>query len=495
MRKAFYSPARKFSAALVIVLFGVTGIIQNAYARPVPDSFADLAAKLLPAVVNISSSQMVADRQGPDFQFPPGSPFEDLFKDFMNRQGQGNDGKPHKHRATALGSGFIISPDGYIVTNNHVIDGADEISVTLHNNETLPAKLVGRDPKTDVALLKVDSKKDLPFVKWGDSDKARIGDWAMAIGNPFGLGGTVTAGIISARNRDINQGPYDDFIQTDAAINRGNSGGPLFNMDGDVIGINSAIYSPSGGSVGIGFAIPSAIAKSVIDQIKEYGKPRRGWLGVHIQTVTDDIADSLGLDHAYGAMVADVNKGSPAAKAGIKQGDVILKFDGKTVEEMRRLPRIVADTKIGKDVDVVVWRDGKKKTVSVTLGELKDDTKASDDSGNDQEKAAPTASEATIDAIGVKIANVDDELRQRFNLSEDTEGVVVTDIDTDGYAAEKGVRPGDIILEVSHKSVKSADEVKAAVKSAVDADKRTILMLMETPAGPRYFGLTLKKDK
>ncbi len=500
MRKAFYNPARKLSAALVIVLFSVAGMAQSADARSAPDSFADMAARLLPAVVNISTSQLVADRQGPDFQFPPGSPFEDLFRDFMERNGQGKDGDkkaPHKHRATALGSGFIISPDGYIVTNNHVIDGADEISVTLHDNETLPAKLIGRDPKTDVALLKVDPKKDLPFVKWGDSDKARVGDWAMAIGNPFGLGGTVTAGIISARNRDINQGPYDDFIQTDAAINRGNSGGPLFNMDGDVIGINSAIYSPSGGSVGIGFAIPSAIAESVVDQIKEYGRPRRGWLGVHIQTVTDDIADSVGLDEAYGAMVADVTKDGPAAKAGIKQGDIILKFDGKKVESMRRLPRIVAETKIGKEVDVELWRDGKKKDITVDLGELKEDTSA-DNTTKDKPEQSQTkpSGETTIDALGLKVANVDDELRQRFNLTEDTEGVVVTDVDTASYAAEKGVRPGDIILETSHQSVKDVAEVEKAVKAAQKDGKRTILMLIETSAGPRYFGLTLdKKDK
>ncbi|RCK51753.1 serine protease [Thalassospira profundimaris] len=499
MRKAFYNPARKLSAALVIVLFSVTGMAGSAYARSAPDSFADMAERLLPAVVNISTSQLVADRQGPDFQFPPGSPFEDLFRDFMERNGQGKDGDkaPHQHRATALGSGFIISPDGYIVTNNHVIDGADEISVTLHDNETLPAKLIGRDPKTDVALLKVEPKKDLPFVKWGDSDKARVGDWAMAIGNPFGLGGTVTAGIISARNRDINQGPYDDFIQTDAAINRGNSGGPLFNMDGDVIGINSAIYSPSGGSVGIGFAIPSAIAESVVDQIKEYGRPRRGWLGVHIQTVTDDIADSVGLDEAYGAMVADVTKDGPAAKAGIKQGDIILKFDGKKVESMRRLPRIVAETKIGKAVDVELWRDGKKKDVTVDLGELKEDTSADNTTKDkpEQQQTKPSG-ETTIDALGLKVANIDDELRQRFNLTDDTEGVIVTDVDTASYSAEKGVRPGDIILEASHQSVKDVAEVEKAVKAAQDDGKRTILMLIETSAGPRYFGLTLdKKDK
>lgn len=496
MLDALYNPVRtKITAALVIVLLGVTSVSQIANARPAPESFADLAEKLLPSVVNISTSQMVAERQGPDFQFPPGSPFEDLFRDFMDRNGQGGQGgqAPQRRRATALGSGFIISADGYIVTNNHVIDGADEITVRLHDGDTLEAELIGRDPKTDVALLKVDPKEDLPFVKWGDSDDARIGDWAMAIGNPFGLGGTVTAGIVSARNRDINQGPYDDFIQTDASINRGNSGGPLFNLDGDVIGINSAIYSPSGGSVGIGFAIPSGIAQSVVDQLKEYGRTRRGWLGVHIQTVTDDIADSVGLDHATGAMVAGVSDDSPAKTAGIKQGDVILTFDGKEVESMRRLPRIVAETRIGKDVDVDIWRDGEKQTVQVELGELEEDVVAAS-ATNSQDKEAPAIAEASIDALGIKIANVDESLRQRFNLAEGTEGVIVTEVSGDSYAAEKGVRPGDIIIEASHSSVENVEDVVDAVETAVDNDKRTILMLIETSAGPRYFGLTLSSD-
>ncbi|MDP2698355.1 DegQ family serine endoprotease [Thalassospira sp.] len=496
MLKALYSPARKkITAALVIVLFGVTGIAQPALARTAPDSFADLAERLLPAVVNISTTQISTQQQGPDFQFPPGSPFEDLFRDFMERNGQGQgQGQPQQRRATALGSGFIISADGYIVTNNHVIDGADEISVRLQEGETLPATLIGRDPKTDVALLKVEPKSDLPFVSWGDSDTARVGEWAVAIGNPFGLGGTVTAGIVSARNRDINQGPYDDFIQTDASINRGNSGGPLFNLDGDVIGINSAIYSPSGGSVGIGFAIPSAIARSVIDQLKEYGRTRRGWLGVHIQTVTDDIADSVGLDKSTGAMVAGVSEEGPAQKAGIKQGDVILKFDGKDVESMRRLPRIVADTKIGKDVDVVIWRDGKRETLQVELGELEEDIVATSAPETSEQSPASTE-ESAIAPLGIKVANISEDLRSRYNLAEGTEGVIVTEVNGDSYAAEKGVRPGDIIIEASHKSVSSVDEVKTAVDTALKDDKRTILMLIETSAGPRYFGLTLTKPE
>lgn len=497
MLQALYNPVRtSFSAALVIVLLGVTSVSHTANARPAPDSFADLAERLLPSVVNISTSQMVAERQGPDFQFPPGSPFEDLFRDFMDRNGQGGQGgqAPQRRRATALGSGFIISADGYIVTNNHVIDGADEITVRLHDGDTLDAELIGRDPKTDVALLKVEPEEDLPFVKWGDSDSARIGDWAMAIGNPFGLGGTVTAGIVSARNRDINQGPYDDFIQTDASINRGNSGGPLFNLEGDVIGINSAIYSPSGGSVGIGFAIPSGIAQSVVDQLKEYGRTRRGWLGVHIQTVTEDIADSVGLDDATGAMVAGVSDESPAKEAGIKQGDVILTFDGKEVESMRRLPRIVAETKIGKDVDVVIWRDGEKQTVQVELGELEEEVVAASAPASDEEPA-PEVAEASIPELGIKVANVDESLRQRYNLAEGSEGVIVTEVSGESYAAEKGVRPGDIIIEASHSSVENVEDVTNAVKAALDDDKRTILMLIETSAGPRYFGLTLADDE
>ena len=371
--------------------------VPQAVARGAPDSFADLAATLLPAVVNISSSQNVqarADRGGPEVPtFPPGSPFEQFFKDFLDRNhppgGQGGpqrrgpnrgegpqpgpDGGPGGGRSVSLGSGFIIDPAGFIVTNNHVIDGADEISVTLQDNITLKATLVGKDDRVDLALLKVESDKPLKAVPFGDSDTGRVGDWVLAIGNPFGLGGSVTAGIVSARGRDIRQGPYDDFIQTDAAINRGNSGGPLFNMAGEVIGINTAIYSPSGGSVGIGFSVPANLAKSVVAQLKEYGHARRGWLGVRIQQVTPDIAESIGLKDTAGAMVAGVNEGGPADAAKIRNGDVILKFNGQDVKEMKSLPRIVAETVIGKDVPVLLWRDGKQVTVQASVGELPDE--------------------------------------------------------------------------------------------------------------------------
>ncbi len=367
--------------------------VTPAYARGAPDSFADLAAKLLPAVVNVSSSQLVTAHNGgpggagpgagPEIPlFPPGSPFEQFFKDFLNRNhpggpggqgGQGGDQSAPERRMQSLGSGFIIDPSGLIVTNNHVIDGADEINVTLQDNTTLKATVVGRDETGDIALLKVKPDKPLSAVKFGDSDAQRVGDWVLAIGNPFGLGGSVTAGIVSARGRNIHQGPYDDFIQTDAAINRGNSGGPLFDMDGEVIGMNTAIYSPSGGSIGIGFSIPSNMVKNVVAQLKDFGHPRRGWLGVRIQQVTPDIAESLGLKDATGAMVAGVNDGGPADKAQIHNGDIILKFNNQDVKDMHALPRIVADSEVGQSVPVLLWRDGKEVTLQATLAEKPDD--------------------------------------------------------------------------------------------------------------------------
>ena len=351
------------SLFLVFIVFSTT-----VGARSAPESFANLAEKLLPAVVNISTTAVVKQSAGkrPELpQFPPGSPFEDFFREFFDR----NNPKQQR-KSTSLGSGFIIDGKGIVITNNHVIQGADEISVVLQNNETLKAEVVGRDIKTDIAVLRVKPKKDLPFVKLGKSDKIRVGDWVVAIGNPFGLGGTVTAGIVSARGRNINSGPYDDFIQTDASINRGNSGGPLFNMAGEVIGINTAIFSPSGGSIGIGFSIPSSIANSVISQLIKYGKTKRGWLGVRIQSVTDEIAESLGLEKATGALIASVTENSPAAKGGIKAGDVVLRFNSKIVKSMRSLPKIVAETEINKRVDVEVWRGRKKIVTQVSVGEL-----------------------------------------------------------------------------------------------------------------------------
>ena len=430
--------AVKMIARTFLVLIVVS--IAPADAQTRPDSFADLADRLLPAVVNISTSQVVENRRGgQDFRFPPGSPFEEFFREFRERQGDGQDQAPRR-RSQALGSGFFISADGFVVTNNHVIEEADEISVIMQDGSEFDAELIGRDEKTDLAVLKVQSDEPLPFVPWGDSDIARVGEWVVAIGNPFGLGGSVTAGIISARQRDINSGPYDDYIQTDASINKGNSGGPLFNLQGEVIGINTAIFSPSGGSIGIGFAVPSAIATRVVDQLKEFGRTRRGWLGVSIQTVTEDIAEGLGMEAPGGALVATLSPSGPAENAGIRQGDVILTFDGKDVETMRRLPRIVAETEIGKDVPVEVWRDGEMVTLTAQVGELDEQQLAQMSGADKQTEQGRSTSEAVIEELGLTVANINDSLRGRFNLPDDAQGVVIVDVDGGSNAAEKGVR-------------------------------------------------------
>ena len=445
--------------ALLIVLTW-TGAAQ---ARAAPESFADLVEQLLPAVVNISTTQIV-ERQGGNEEF------EEFFKEFFERRGQQ---QPQRRRQSSLGSGFIIDPQGYIVTNHHVIADADEIKVRLADDTVLDAEIVGSDEKTDLALLKVTSDKPLPFTKWGDSEATRIGDWVIAIGNPFGLGGTVTAGIVSARQRDINSGPYDSFIQTDAAINRGNSGGPMFNIKGEVIGINSAIFSPSGGSIGIGFAIPSALARNVIEQLKQGGTVKRGWLGVRIQTVTDELAEGLRLDRARGALVASVTEAGPAEAAGIEQGDVVIEFDGREVGEMRKLPRMVAETPIGKEVDVVVWRKGKKVHVKVKLGELMD---APEVAALTEE---PSPSEqGDVTALGLALARITPELRERFELDEKSEGVVITEVTPEGSAAEKGLRPGDVIVEVDQEEVESPAQVAEKVAKAKDDGYRVVTLLV-----------------
>ncbi|MBL8807292.1 MAG: Do family serine endopeptidase, partial [Rhodospirillales bacterium] len=425
-----------------------------------PSTFADLAERLLPSVVSIQVTVTQAaaapgprgpqgqapQQRRPDMpQFPPGSPFEEFFKDFFDRQGRNPDQQPQR-RGQSLGSGFVIDASGYIVTNNHVIDGGDEIRVVFHDGHTLPAKLVGKDQRTDLALLKVESKTALAHVPFGDSDKARVGDWVVAIGNPLGLGGSVTQGIISARNRDINAGPYDDFIQTDASINRGNSGGPLFNLSGEVVGVNTAIFSQSGGSIGIGFSIPAAIVKNVVAQLRKDGRVRRGWLGVNIQTVSDEIAESVGLDKARGAMVAKVPDNGPAAKADIRAGDVIVKFDGKDVTDMRRLPRLVAETPVDKSVKVEVWRNRKAVTLDVKLGELEEDQAAS---AATPPGAKPGQPQGQAEVLGMTLSPLTPEMRQRFQLSDKQKGVVVTDVVDGSVAQERGIRPGDVIVEVA----------------------------------------------
>ncbi len=466
-----------------------------AFARGAPESFADLAEKLLPAVVNISTTQVIEGRSGPEIpQLPPGSPFEDFFKDFFDR-GQPNKPNQRKRRATSLGSGFIVKSNGdgssYVVTNNHVIADADEITVILQDNTRLDAKLVGRDIKTDLAVLKVKSKKNLPSVSFGNSDISRVGDWVVAIGNPFGLGGTVTAGIISARSRDINSGPYDDFIQTDASINRGNSGGPMFNLNGEVIGINTAIFSPSGGSVGIGFAIPSASASPVVEQLIKSGQVRRGWLGVHIQAVTEEIAETLGLKKASGALVANVIKDGPAMKAGIKPGDVILKFNGRIVPEMRKLPRIVADTGVGKNVDVVLWRNGKEKKIKVSIGKLEEEKETKVTSATKAEKEKFAAK--SVKELGLSLSALTPSVRERFKLSDEAKGVVVTEVEEDGVAARKGLRPGDLIVEVSQLEVTKPSQVVGKVKEALKDGRKSVLVLVEGQGGLRFVALRVNK--
>jgi serine protease Do len=479
----------RFLTALVFAL-GLMLVAGGAQARGAPDSFADLAQKLLPAVVNISTTSTVSGRrQQPLPQFPPGSPFEDFFKDFFDR----NQPSPRQRRSTSLGSGFIIDGSGMIVTNNHVIQDADEITVILHDDTRLKAKLVGRDPKTDIAVLRVQPKSPLTSVKFGDSDTLRVGDWVLAIGNPFGLGGSVTAGIVSARGRNINSGPYDDFIQTDASINRGNSGGPLFNLDGEVVGINTAIFSPSGGSVGIGFSIPSSTARGVIEQLRSFGRTRRGWLGVRIQRVTDEIAESLGLDKARGALVASVTEGSPAESGRIKSGDIILTFNGKNVSEMQNLPRIVADTKIGKVVKVEVWRDSKLVVTELAVGELKEEQVAALPSEDDDETGK--SEELSVAGLGLSVARLNSSLRKRFKLKKNARGVVVVKVDKDGAAAAKGIRPGDVIVEISQDDVRSPSDVVARVEKAQEDGRKSVLLLVEGQSGLRFVALQIAAKK
>lgn len=469
-----------FLAAIVALALMAASVA--AQAKTMPGSFSDLAEKLLPAVVNVSTTQSVRGRSGPELpQLPPGSPFEEFFKEFFDRN------QPQQQRkATSLGSGFIIDSGGYVVTNNHVIQDAEEITVILQDDTQLPAELVGHDPKTDLAVLKVKSDRQLPAVKFGDSDALRVGDWVLAIGNPFGLGGTVTAGIISARGRDINTGPYDDFLQTDASINRGNSGGPMFNLEGEVVGINTAIFSPSGGSIGIGFAIPSAMAVPVVKQLIETGTVKRGWLGVHIQTVTDEIAETLGLKETRGALVASVIKDGPAEVGKIRAGDVILQFDGKDVTQMRRLPRIVAETPVGQTVDVVLWRDNKRMSVKVKVGELEAGEAQMAARPQDGGTAGLPGQDKKIAPLGLTVAAVNDALRQRFDLAADAKGVVVVAVDEGGPAAEKGIRPGDLIVEVSQEDADSPSQVADLVETAKKTGRKSVLLLIEGQGRLRF---------
>ncbi|MBP2508222.1 serine protease Do [Agrobacterium tumefaciens] len=504
MAVTLLSPFRSSIAAIAgiaLVAGSLTAPVAALAQSHGPESVADLAEPLLDAVVNISTSQNVkTDGKGPvPPKLPEGSPFQEFFKDYFDSQ------KPEGgEKVNSLGSGFVIDPAGYVVTNNHVIEGADAIEVIFPNGSKLKATLVGTDTKTDLSVLKVEPKTPLKAVKFGDSRSMRIGDWVMAIGNPFGLGGSLTVGVISARGRNINAGPYDNFIQTDAAINKGNSGGPLFNMKGEVIGINTAIISPSGGSIGIGFAVPTELAQNIVQQLIEFGETRRGWLGVRVQPVTDDVAASLGMDSAKGALISGVAKGGPVENGPIQAGDVVLKFDGKDIHEMRDLLRIVAESPVGKDVDVVILRDGKEETVKVKLGQLQDatDEKASaedqqsedgdggvvapeDDGGTDDQAQdqTPEVREAPQSVLGMNLVVLSNELRTEKGIAESVEGVLVASVDAGSPAEQKGMKAGDIIVEVGQDFMEVPGDVLVRVNGLKSEGRKNAHMMVADAQG------------
>ena len=457
---------------------------QTLMASAQQNSLAPLAEKISPSVVNITTSTVVAGRTGPQGIVPEGSPFEDFFRDFQernNREGQ------RPRRSSALGSGFVISEDGFIVTNNHVIEGADEILIEFFDGKELEAKLIGTDKNTDIALLKVEYEEPLEFVSFADSDLARVGDWVVAMGNPLGQGFSVSAGIVSARNRALS-GSYDDYIQTDAAINRGNSGGPLFNMDGDVIGVNTAILSPNGGSIGIGFSMASNVVTRVVDQLQEFGETRRGWLGVRIQDVDDDMAEAMGLETSAGALVTDVPDG-PAKDAGVEAGDVITSFDGKDVKDTRGLVRTVGNTAVGKAVRVVVFRDGKTQTLMITLGR-KEEAEAAAVPAVAQSEEDDTPVEK--DMLGLTLSVLTDEMREQMGLNKNLEGLVVLNVDEASEAFEKGLRPGDVITEAGQQKLTDIATLEERIDGAKDAGRKSILLLIRREGDPRFVALSLE---
>ncbi len=510
MIKRFKASQILGAAALSTLLLGMPGLNQAfvpqayAQAQTLPN-IADLIEKLLPAVVEISVVSKVSSSGGGVIpQIPDDSPFKDFFDEFLKKKQQqapGDQGDdkggapaPDDQTVNSMGSGFIVDASGLIVTNNHVVEGADSIQVHMQDGTIMKAELVGRDPKTDIAVIRVKPDKALPTVAFGDSDKLRIGEWVTAIGNPFGLGGSVSLGIVSARNRDINAGPYDDYIQTDAAINKGNSGGPLLNMAGEVVGINTAIFSPTGGSVGIGFSVPSNTAKNVVAQLEKFGETRRGWLGVKIQTVTPDIAESMGMDKPRGALVADVTTGSPSEKAGIDAGDVIVEFNGRPITDSKELPRVVAETEVGKEVALKVIRDGKEQEIKVTLGRLEDGEKlvAKEDNATKPAPAAPS----TVTVLGMTVSEMTDDLRATFKIDDKVQGALVTEVAKDGAATDKGIEAGDVIMEAGGKPVATSAEVSTAIESATKDGKASVLLLISKggKAGEtRFIALKLKK--
>jgi serine protease Do len=490
--KLHYFSARLFDRNLPIRLLPAAALLlalsaaQPAAARG-PENIADVAEQVIDAVVNISTSQKIDPRVTELPDLPPGSPMEEFFDQFFkNKRGGGGGNEQTPRRVNSLGSGFIIDASGLVVTNNHVIADADEISVILNDGTKLKATLVGKDNKSDLALLRVHSDKPIKAVKFGDSEKLRLGEWVIAIGNPFSLGGSVTAGIVSARNRDINSGPYDNYIQTDAAINRGNSGGPLFNLNGEVVGVNTAIISPSGGSIGIGFAVPSKTVTAVIDQLRQFGETRRGWLGVRIQQVTDDIAESLNISPPRGALVAGVDDKGPAKPAGIEPGDVVVSFDGHDIKEMHDLPRVVADTPVGKVVDVVVIRKGKQETHKVTVGRLQDTEKVAEAAVKQE---VPKEKSVVQKTLGLELSELSDDQRRKFKIKSGVNGVVVTGVDSNVASADpdKRLAPGDVIVEVQSQAVTSPADVQKRVDQLKGQGKRLAMLLVSNANGETRF--------
>ncbi|MEL7542531.1 MAG: Do family serine endopeptidase [Pseudomonadota bacterium] len=478
---------RRWRMAAASVVASVT-LLSADVAHACRDTLAPIVEGLMGSVVNIATSQTLKGPSGiPLPDVPKGSPFEEFFREFFDQQDKPSAGR----KVNSLGSGFVIEESGLVVTNNHVIKEADEIQVVFTDGSKIKVdKVLGRDPKTDMALLKITPREDKPLtaVRFGDSAKMRVGDCVIAIGNPFGLGGTVTSGIISAKKRDINSGPYDEFIQTDASINKGNSGGPLFNLDGEVIGVNTAIISPTGGSIGIGFAVPSNTASNILNQLRDFGETRRGWLGVRIQSVSEEIAESLGLRRSRGALVADVTKDSPAAKGGLKAGDVILSFDGRDVENMRGLPRIVARTPIGKDVPVIVLRDGERETLTVRTARLTEAQTASTKAGDGEEENAPeTAAPERAEVLGLVVRQLDAAARRTFGIADDVEGVLVAEVDAESVAASKGVQAGDVILEVTQKEVSDPADVVSRVEAVRKTGRKSALLLLAGRKGELRF--------
>lgn len=494
---AIPQPSRAPAQALLVFMMAMALMVTSALraeARGVPESFADLAEQVSPAVVNITTATLVSQNTGPSPMVPEGSPFEDFFRDFLDRNGPednapgGDQERLRQRRSQALGSGFVISEDGYIVTNNHVIEGADEIVIEFFGGRgELDAVVIGTDPNTDIALLKVEADEPLPFVPFGSSDDMRVGDWVMAMGNPLGQGFSVSAGIVSARGREL-QGTYDDFIQTDAAINRGNSGGPLFNMNGEVIGVNTAILSPTGGSIGIGFAMASDVVTKVVNQLKEFGETRRGWLGVKIQDVSEDMAEAMGLESTNGAMVTDVPDG-PAKEGGMQAGDLILNFAGEDVADTGELVRIVGDAAVGETVRVVVLRDGQTQTLKVTLGrrEAALAAEAQPETAPDEAPTAPV--EKTV--LGLTLSEMTDELRAELGLDAGATGLVIKDVDGASAAAEKGLEVSDVIAEAGQERLETVGDLEARIEAAREGGRQSILLLVRRGGDPRFVALPI----